>query len=627
MTLRAWLVLLLAVAFAAAPLLTPGFGGYDPSQFPVPIENPPAQPAGYAFSIWGLIYLWLVVGGAFGLWRRRDDTAWDATRLPLIVSLAVGVSWLSVAQASPIWATVLIWVMLAGAIWALLRTPDRDVWLLRAPVGLYAGWLTAASAVSLGLLAPGWGVPPFGPVGWAFVALAVALVVAVLTLVRRPSLMYGVAVSWGLAAVTVRNGLDPLGIVAALAAVATLGVTVARRRQLSILALAVLFGCGPTDEALPANESGPDEFLFAWVTDSDSLDLNFLAVVDADTASRSYGEILRTLPVPTSGRTRGHHTEHRMPEGGYLLANDFGTGKTYVLDLRNPIVPAVADSFQAAGPLRSPHSFERLPNGNVLATFQNEGMGNTNPGGLAELGPMGDALRWGMAADGDRYLRPYSLAVLPDRDRVVSGSADMRGAGDSYAVQVWRLSDLRVIATIDLPPEWGAAAEPRVLSDGQTVLVTTFGCKLLRIDGLDGEDPTAELVYDFGGQSCALPVVVGDVWVQAVPDAHGLIALDVSEPGEPSEVARVTLGDDDWPHWISLAPDQRRIVVTGYAGTRHRILMVKIDPATGEMSVDSAFGAASPDRPGISLRRDEWPHGASGPGDPHGVVFSRRGGR
>lgn len=395
------------------------------------------------------------------------------------------------------------------------------------------------------------------------------------------------------------------------------------RAKLYALVTSILFGCGTAGAPPGPPDSRPGEFLFAWVGDSDSLDVNFLAVIDADAESPSYGGVLRTLLVPTNGRTRVHHTEHRMPEDGFLFANDFGTGKTYVLDLRDPMRPVVADSFEAAGPLMSPHSFERLPSGNVLAAFQNEGVGNDKPGGLAELAPTGDALRWGMAADGDRYLRPYSLAIVPDRDRVVSGSADMRGDGDSHAVQVWRLSDLSVIRTIDLPPEWGPAAEPRVLSDGVTVLVTTFGCKLLRIDALDGEDPTAELIHDFGGTSCALPVVVGNFWIQAVPDAHGLVALDVSLPGEPREVARVTLEDDDWPHWISLAPDQRRIVVTGYAGTRHRIIVVNIDPATAEMSVDREFGG--PDRPGISLDREAWPHGKTGPGDPHGVVFSRPG--
>lgn len=400
--------------------------------------------------------------------------------------------------------------------------------------------------------------------------------------------------------------------------------TALRPARTGVLVVSVgSLACGPSGPPLAAADSDPGSHLFAWVTDSDSVDLNFLAVIDADPSSGSYGEVLRTLPVPTSGRTRGHHTEHRMPAGGFLFANDFGTGITWVLDLRDPANPLVADSFDAAGPFTSPHSFERLPNGNVLATFQNEGPGNTAPGGLAELGPTGDVVRWGRASDGDRYLRPYSLALLPDADRVVSGSADMRGEGDSHVVQVWRLSDLSVIRSIDIPPEWGAAAEPRVLSDGRTVMVTTFGCRLLRISGVDTPTPTAEAVHDFGGTGCALPIVVGDYWIQAVPDAHGLVALDVSDPAAPWEVSRVTLSDDDWPHWISLAPDRRRVVVTGYAGTRHRIILVDLDPVTAQMSVDRDFGDPASDRPGISMDVDSWPHGATGPGDPHGVVFSR----
>lgn len=189
-------------------------------------------------------------------------------------------------------------------------------------------------------------------------------------------------------------------------------------------------GEAATDE-IPSDDGAR---LFVWTTDSDSLDLNFLAVVDADRASARYGEVLTTLPVPTDGRTRGHHTEHRMPEGGLLFANDFGTGKSYVLDLRDPGTPAVADSFASAGPLASPHSFERLPGGNVMATFQNEGPGNNAPGGLAELDASGEVVRWARAAVEGHYVRPYSLAVVPNLDRAVTGSADMRGGDDSGVV-------------------------------------------------------------------------------------------------------------------------------------------------------------------------------------------------
>lgn len=385
--------------------------------------------------------------------------------------------------------------------------------------------------------------------------------------------------------------------------------------------LALLVACAPSTDR---GERPPTEpYLFVWTTDSDSVDLNFLAVVDASPSSDRYGEVLSTLAVPTKGATRGHHTEHRMPADGLLFANDFGTGKTYILDLRDPLSPSVADSFVAAGPLMSPHSFERLPGGNVIATFQNEGPGNWDAGGLAELDARGRTVRWARVAAGNRYVRPYSLAVVPELDRVVSGSADMRGAADSRALQVWRLSDLTLVATLDLPEDWGAAAEPRVLPDGKTVLISTFACKLLRIDDLEADSPSASLAYDFGGQNCAVPVVANNLWIQTVPELHGLVALDVTNPEQPHEVSRLVLGDEDWPHWISLEPGGRRIVVTGYAGTRHRILMIDLDGMTKQMSVDSAFTSPGARLPGVSFDRADWPHGVTGPADPHGVVFSR----
>lgn len=231
MKARALLVLLAALVFAASPLLNPGFGGYEASQFPVPVEEPPVLPAGYAFSLWGVIYLWLIAMAGFGLWKRAGDAGWDATRLPMLGSLAIGAIWLPVAMASPVWATVLIWAMLAFSLAALLRTPDRDPWLLRAPIGLYAGWLTAASCVSLGTLVTGYAVPPLGPEGWAVAVFCFALAIAAAMLRARPSLMYGAAVVWALVAVFARNGVGLVGLFAIGAAVVVAALTLLRLRS------------------------------------------------------------------------------------------------------------------------------------------------------------------------------------------------------------------------------------------------------------------------------------------------------------------------------------------------------------------------------------------------------------
>lgn len=71
------LILLVAtLAFGVAPFVTPPFTGYDPAMFPVYILRPSIQPAGYAFAIWSVIYLWLIAHAIFGFWKRPADAAW-----------------------------------------------------------------------------------------------------------------------------------------------------------------------------------------------------------------------------------------------------------------------------------------------------------------------------------------------------------------------------------------------------------------------------------------------------------------------------------------------------------------------------------------------------------------------
>lgn len=221
----ALLTLLAAVAFAISPLISTGFNGFEASQFPVPQTDPPVQPAGYAFSIWGVIYVWLITGATFGLLNRRLSPGWQAMRPALFISLATGAFWLVLAQASVLWATVLIFFMLATAILALLRAGPDDRYWLREPVGLYAGWLTAAASVSVGLLLAGYGLT--GATTAALIALVLALAIAVTVQLQRPdTLAYPLGVVWALIGVMVSNlalpnlpvlGLSGLGAIALVA--------------------------------------------------------------------------------------------------------------------------------------------------------------------------------------------------------------------------------------------------------------------------------------------------------------------------------------------------------------------------------------------------------------------------
>ncbi len=170
-----------------------------------------------------------------------------------------------------------------------------------------------------------------------------------------------------------------------------------------------------------------------------------------------------------------------------------------------------------------------MPSGNVLATFQmrHDASGMT-PGGLVELTPAGDPLRARSAAapDTDPDLRVYSGGMVPALDRLVTTTTDMdKETQASRTLQVWRLSDLALLHSVRLPDgplgnEGQLSAEPRLLSDGRTMLVSTFRCGLYLMEGLDGPAPAARLVASFPqkeGTYCAIPVVSGSYYLVTVP--------------------------------------------------------------------------------------------------------------
>ena len=100
---KRYLVLALAILFAVVPFFT-SFDGFDPNLYPVPQEDPAIQPAGWAFSIWGVIYLVLIAHAGIGI-VRGNGAGWRESRAPLAISLAIGAAWLPIAQVSPVWAT------------------------------------------------------------------------------------------------------------------------------------------------------------------------------------------------------------------------------------------------------------------------------------------------------------------------------------------------------------------------------------------------------------------------------------------------------------------------------------------------------------------------------------------
>lgn len=391
-------------------------------------------------------------------------------------------------------------------------------------------------------------------------------------------------------------------------------------------------------------------YLFVWAGDADNKASNFLGVIDANPSSAHYGSILASISTGVAGE-RPHHTEHEMPASGHLLANDFNAGRTWVFDLTQPLKPRILTSFGCEAGYCSPHTFVRLADGHVLATFQyltgpdSMGSGATyymasralerSTGGLVEMDERGHPLRSGSATDttiDNKWIYPYSVLPFPAFDRAVSTTTDMNDANTkatSEWLQVWRLSDLKLLRSIALKPgsrgdENQFTGEARLLPDGRSIYVHTFNCGLYLLRGVERADPTTGLVWTFDGKNCGVPILTGHYWVQTVPDVHSVVVLDIADAEHPREVSRLNVGEDELPHWIAIDRTGRRIVLNSSGGGKgNRLFILNFDPAAGRLSFDERFHDTGSTRPGIALTGKMWPHGFDGTPVPHGTLFSR----
>lgn len=385
----------------------------------------------------------------------------------------------------------------------------------------------------------------------------------------------------------------------------------------------------------------PSSILVAWTGDADRADSDFLAVIDATPGSTQYGRVIGTVPVRERS-TNPHHTEHVFTRGHALFAIGFGGNRIFRFDLSNPTRPQLIGPVDSVARLAFAHSMERLPSGNVLATMQAASPDFEGQGGLAEFNEQGKVVRWASAVSAEvteAPLRPYSLAVVPSKDRIVTASSRMglpewhpRSDGfehehTGFHIQLWRLSDLSLLRTITLKAPKGQESnlspyEPGVLEDGETVLVATSRCGLYRVGSLD-QQFSADLVYQFKGRGCAVPVRLGRFWIQGVRSLHQIVVLDISDPSRPIEVSHVQFDDRQGLHWLSFDARTNRVVAVNDPRDDPRIWMLQFDSSTGHLQLDESFREPGSGKAGVSFDRMDWPHGRTEPAIPHGTVFVR----
>lgn len=176
-------------------------------------------PAGYAFSIWGLIYLALI---AFIIYQAtpgfRENPAVKAVGILFAVSSLFNILWLFFWHYQRVgWSMIVMLLLLATLIIIYLRigavTTEKTLYdrlLVKYPFSLYLGWITAAAIVNFNVLLYniGWLGTGAGAVLFTMLMIVFAALVAIAVFYLRQDYIYSAVFVWALVGIGVRHGTD-----------------------------------------------------------------------------------------------------------------------------------------------------------------------------------------------------------------------------------------------------------------------------------------------------------------------------------------------------------------------------------------------------------------------------------
>ncbi|WP_296175292.1 hypothetical protein [uncultured Brevundimonas sp.] len=206
------LVVLAAAVFAVVVPVVQRLGGFGLSQAEFAADGDQTlQVAGYAFSIWGLIYLGLL---AYAVRQALPQTGesvlinrmgWPSAVAMFGIGMWIIAAALNLKAASVIiifasLLALLVPLLVNGRTIRMTGVMDRDRWFLIWPLAALAGWLTVAAPLNLITTATAFdALPAFAsPTAWAIVAIVVVVLVAIEVTLYLRTLAYSLPIAWGL---------------------------------------------------------------------------------------------------------------------------------------------------------------------------------------------------------------------------------------------------------------------------------------------------------------------------------------------------------------------------------------------------------------------------------------------
>jgi len=180
-------------------------------------------PAGLTFSIWGVIYLALLLFAVYqarGLFSATREAPEALARVGwlFVVSSAANIAWLFLWHAELVVLSMVPMLALLATLIAAhvrlgtgrTRPNGAERWFFRVPFSVYLGWITVATVANAtaALVTAGWNGFGLPDEVWAVAMVAVAALVTLVMLLTRRDAAYGLVVAWALAGIALKRSAD-----------------------------------------------------------------------------------------------------------------------------------------------------------------------------------------------------------------------------------------------------------------------------------------------------------------------------------------------------------------------------------------------------------------------------------
>lgn len=363
-----------------------------------------------------------------------------------------------------------------------------------------------------------------------------------------------------------------------------------------------------------------ESLLYVWTRDGDHQQSDFLAVVDVDPTSETYGKVIATAPTG-SAANEAHHFGYTANADRIIGAGMF-SNKLFIYDVktdpRNPKLIRTVD-LNPTG-YSGPHTMYAVPGGVLLAMLGKVDGGG--PGALVLVDDDGNFKQaWPVNLPDGRPGYMYDVGVKPEMNRMITSSWAHPGhvkdgshpqhSGKEAVVWDWQRKEILQIEELDAAPlevRWLHGPDGR---GGYTN--AAFGNSVWY-----WQDADADGTLEFS-RAIALPEnsVPADMRV-SYDNRYLYVSLwgggkvqqyDIADPLHPKLLSEVAIPQ---ANMMKLSPDSRRLYVTNS-------LLSSLD---GEVEFGAWLLDVGPDGMKVNQRfKPDFQNFPTGPGGAHDMLL------